>query len=98
MIDMMMTSEEEKEAMKLEFIFTDTCPDSPPAKEVVERVMEDYEDLLEVEFLRAKDNPDLVNKYDITHIPTIVIDGEVEFVESVTETKLRTKIEEALDA
>lgn len=93
-----MTAEEEKEKTKIEFIFTDTCPDCPPAEEVVKRVKEDYEEQLEVEFLRAKDNPDLVSAYDITHVPTIVINGEVEFVESVTESNLRERLEETIDA
>ena len=78
---------------KIEFIYSKTCPDCPPAKEIVERVKDDYEDL-SVEYILAKNSPEIVDKYDITHVPTIVIDGDVVFVEELDEEELKEKIEE----
>jgi len=86
-----MTEKDEK--IEMEFIYSETCPDCPPAKELVKRVKEDYDDL-EIDFIKAKDRADIINKYDITHIPTIVINEEVEFVEILTEEKLRARLEE----
>lgn len=78
---------------RIEFIYSETCPDCPPAKEIVERVKDDYDDLT-VEYILAKENPGILDKYDITHVPTIVIDENVEFEEELTENDLRGKIEE----
>ncbi len=84
---------EEDGKIKMEFIYSETCPDCPPAKEAVERIKEDYDDL-EVDYIKAKDRADLISKYDITHIPTVVINENVEFVETLTEEKLRNRLEE----
>ncbi|MGM0405654.1 MAG: thioredoxin family protein [Thermoplasmatota archaeon] len=84
---------EEDGNIKMEFIYSETCPDCPPAKEAVERIKEDYEDL-DVDYIKAKDRADIINKYDITHVPTIVINEKVEFVETLTEEKLRARLEE----
>lgn len=89
-------NEDDEDTILIEFIYSDTCPDCPPAKEAVERVVPDY-DRVEVEYLQVKDNPGKISKHDITHVPTIVIDGDVEFVETLTEAKLRATLEEKLD-
>jgi len=89
-------TEDEKEKILVEVVFSDTCPDFPPVKETVDRVVPDY-DGVEVEYLLVKDNPGKISKHDITHVPTVIIDGEVAFVETLTEAKLRGKIEEVLD-
>ncbi|MFO7793320.1 MAG: thioredoxin family protein [Thermoplasmata archaeon] len=83
--------------IEMEFIYSETCPDSSQAKELVERVKDDYGDL-DVNFIKAKDRADIINKYEVTHIPTIVINGEVEFVETLTEEKLRARLEEIRNA
>jgi len=91
-----MSEKEAESKVCIEFIFSDTCPDCPPAKELVERIVPEFEDV-DVKYLEARNNPGLIEKYDITHIPTIVINEEVAFVESLTEAKLRTKIQELID-
>lgn len=87
-------SEEGK--VTIEFIFSDTCPDCPPAKELLERVVPEFQNV-EVKYLEARDSPELIEKYDITHVPTVVINEKVVFVESLTEKKLREKLQEFLD-
>lgn len=90
-------TEEKDENIEMEFIYSDTCPDCIQAKELVDRVKEDYSDL-EVVYIQAKDRADMINKYEVTHIPTIVINGEVEFVETLTEEKLRARLEDIRNA
>lgn len=89
-------NKEKNNGVDIEFIYSDTCPDYPPAKEIVERVVEDYEGV-NVNYLQVKDNAEKIKKYDITHVPTIVINGEVEFVETLTVEKLKDRIEEIMD-
>ncbi len=89
-------AEDENEKILVEVVFSDTCADFPPVKKTVDRVVPDY-DKVEVEYLLVKDNPGKISKYDITHVPTVIIDGEVVFVETLTEAKLRGKLEEVLD-
>ncbi len=79
--------------VNIDFIYSDTCPDCPPAKKTVERVVKEFEDV-EVNYLRAKDVPEKLDEYDITHIPTIIIDGEVSHVEVVNDKELKEKIQE----
>ncbi len=83
----------EPSTINIEFIYTDTCPDCPPARRVLERVADEYDDI-DVEYLLAEENPDKLHEHDVTHVPTIVVDGEVSFVESLTESKLKDKIDE----
>ncbi len=91
-----MSKETEENKITIEFIFSDTCPDCPPAKELIERITPEFEEV-EVKYLEARDNPGLIEKYDITHVPTVVINEEVVFVESLTEVKLRTKLQELIN-
>ncbi|MBS3781060.1 MAG: thioredoxin family protein [Candidatus Thermoplasmatota archaeon] len=88
-------SAEEKPQVSIDFIYSDTCPDCPPARKTVERVTEDMEDV-EVNYHKPKDVPDMVTEYGITHVPTIIIDDEVSFVEQVNDKELKDRIEEKL--
>ncbi|MEF8832765.1 MAG: thioredoxin family protein [Candidatus Thermoplasmatota archaeon] len=88
-------SEEKEPMVSIEFIYSDTCPDCPPARNTVERVTEDMEDV-KVNYHRAKDVPEMVDEYDITHVPTIIVDEEVAFVEQVKDKELKESIEEKL--
>lgn len=88
-------STEEKANVSIEFIYSDTCPDCPPARKAVERVTEDMTSV-EVNYHRPKDVPEMVDEYDVTHVPTIIIDEEVAFVENVNDKDLKEKIEEKL--
>ncbi len=88
-------STEKKPKVSIDFIYSDTCPDCPPARKAVERVTKDMPSV-EVNYHRPKDVPEMVAEYDVTHVPTIIIDGEVAFVESVNDKELKERIEEAL--
>ncbi len=88
-------STEEDENVTIDFIYSDTCPDCPPARKAVERVTEDMTSV-EVNYHRPKDVLEMVDEYNITHVPTIIIDGEVAFVETVNDKELKEKIEEKL--
>ncbi len=88
-------SEEKVPMVSIDFIYSDTCPDCPPAKKTVERVTEDMEGV-KVNYHRPKDVPEMVTEYDITHVPTIIIDGEISFVEKVNDKELKEIIESKL--
>lgn len=92
-----MCSKEESEGGKvtIDFIYSDTCPDCPPARKTVERVTEDFDDVV-VNYHRARQVPEKVDKHDVTHIPTIIIDGEVSYVETVNDKDLKEKLEDKL--
>lgn len=85
-----------KDQINIDFIYSDTCPDCPPAKRIVENVTEDKENV-NVNYKRAKDSPKIIKKYDITHVPTIIIDGEVAFIETLTEKDLEEKLNEQVN-
>lgn len=78
--------------LEIEFIYSETCPDCPPAKEILEKVIEDFEGV-NVEYIKVKNASEKLKEYDITHIPTVIIDGEVAHVETVEEKELRENIE-----
>lgn len=84
-------SKEDK--ITIDFIYTDTCPDCPPAKKTVKRVTEDRDDI-EVKYHLPKDVPEMVDEYDITHVPTIIINEEVAFVEKVNDEELEEYLED----
>ncbi len=88
-------SEEKEAKVSIDFIYSDTCPDCPPAKKTVERVTEDMDDV-EVNYHRPKDVPEMVAEYGITHVPTIIINDEVSFVEQVNDKELKEIIEAKL--
>ncbi len=88
-------SEEKEPMVSIDFIYSDTCPDCPPARKAVERVTKDMEGV-EVNYHRPKDVPEMVDEYDITHVPTIIINDEVSFVEQVNDKELKEIIEEKL--
>ncbi len=88
-------SEENEQMVSIDFIYSDTCPDCPPARKAVERVTEDI-DGVKVNYHRPKDVPEMVAEYDITHVPTIIINGEVSFVEKVNDKELKEIIEAEL--
>ncbi|MBS3817272.1 MAG: thioredoxin family protein [Candidatus Thermoplasmatota archaeon] len=89
-----MCTKEEKE-VKIDFIYSDTCPDCPPARKTVERITEDF-DGVEINYFRAKDVPEKVKEYDITHVPTIIIDDEISHVETVNDKELKEELEKKL--
>lgn len=92
-----MSSKEESEGAKvnIDFIYSDTCPDCPPARKTLERVVEDFDDVT-VNYQRARDVPEKVDEHDITHIPTVIIDGEVSHVETVNDKELKETLEDKL--
>ncbi len=87
--------EKDEKNIEIDFIYTDTCPDCPPAKETVKRVTEDM-DQVEVKYHLPKDVPEMVDEHDITHVPTIIINGEVAFVENIEDDELKDYIEKLI--
>lgn len=85
-----------EDQINIDFIYSDTCPDYPPAKRIVENVTEDMENV-NIDYKRAKDSPKIIKEHEITHVPTIIIDGEVAFIESLTEKDLEQKLNDKLD-
>ncbi|MFW5927996.1 MAG: thioredoxin family protein [Thermoplasmatota archaeon] len=85
-----------EDQIHIEFIYSDTCPDCPPAKRIVENVTDDMENI-KVDYKRAKDSPGIIKKHEITHVPTIIIDGEVAFIETLTEKDLEEKLDNIVD-
>ncbi|MFP4050447.1 MAG: thioredoxin family protein [Thermoplasmata archaeon] len=85
-----------EDTINIEFIYSDTCPDFPPAKRIVENVTENMGNI-NVNYLRAKDSPKKIREHDITHVPTIIIDGEVAFIETITEKDLEQKLKDKMD-
>ncbi|MFO7992096.1 MAG: thioredoxin family protein [Thermoplasmata archaeon] len=86
----------DEDLIHIEFIYSDTCPDCPPAKEIVESVINSY-DCLKVDYMNIKDDPDLIKKYELAYTPTIVINGKKEFVEHLTEGELIHRLEEMIN-
>jgi len=85
-----------KDKINIEFVYSDTCPDCPPAKRIVENVTDDMDDV-KVDYLRAKDSPNMIKEHEITHVPTIIIDGEVAFIETLTENDLEKELKDKMD-
>jgi len=78
--------------MKIELFYTDTCPDCPPARAVVKKVLRNYPQVV-LEEINAKEQKERAKLYGLTHVPTIIMDGEVVFIEKVEEEALRKEIE-----
>ncbi len=85
-----------EDQINIEFIYSDTCPDCPPAKKIVENVTEDMENV-KVDYKRAKNSPEMIKEHEITHVPTIIIDGEVAFIETLTEKDLEEKLNDKMN-
>ena len=60
---------------------TEDCPYCPMAKDAVNEAKKSFtDDEVNVEFLNANENIELVRKYQIMSVPTIIINDEVAFI------------------
>ncbi|MEM3445590.1 MAG: glutaredoxin domain-containing protein [Thermoplasmata archaeon] len=82
--------------MRVELFYSPTCPDCPPAKRIFRRLLAEHP---EVEYfeINVKENRKRAEELGLTHVPTIVIDGKIVFVEHVTEKEAKEEIERRLN-
>jgi small redox-active disulfide protein 1 len=83
-------------SVKLEVFTSQTCPHCPGALAVAQKVKEEFGDELEYEHLDVAENMDKVGEYGIMSVPTLVIDGKVEFIGAPTEEELTRKIKKRI--
>ena len=83
---------------KVEVFKTDSCPHCPSAVNAAESAKEKFGDQIDVEIVNANDsaNIDRARQYQIMAVPTIVIDGNVEFIGAPTDSELINKLESLL--
>ena len=84
--------------IKVEVFKTDSCPHCPSAVNAAESAKEKFGDQIDVEIVNANDpaNIDRARQYQIMAVPTIVIDGNVEFIGTPTDSELINKLESLL--
>lgn len=83
-------------ANKVEVFTSPTCPHCPGAVMVVEEAKKQLGDQIEVSIEDTSENESIEKamKYEIQAVPTIVIDGKVQFVGAPTIQELLEKLEE----
>lgn len=86
----------DKQPIDMEFIYSEGCPDCTTAKKIVENVKHDF-DNLRISYFEVQEHPEKIDEYEITHVPTIVIDKKIEFIETLTEKKLKNRLKEIED-
>ena len=74
--------------MKVELFYTPTCPNCPPAKNIVRRFIRGRKDI-DYSELNAFDHQDRVMELGFRMVPTIVIDGKVWMSGVPTEDQLK---------
>lgn len=84
--------------IKIEVFKTESCPHCPAAVSVVENAKARLGDKIDVEIVNANDpdNMDRARQYQIMAVPTVVIDGNVEFVGAPSDDELMQKLESLL--
>ena len=75
-------------SVKLEVFTSKTCPHCPSAIAVAQKAKEEYGDELDFQQLDVDENIDKVREYQLMSVPTLVIDGKVEFIGAPTEEEL----------
>ena len=85
-------------AIKIEVFKTDSCPHCPAAVSAAENAKNRFGDKIEVEIVDAgnPDNIDRAREYRIMAVPTVVIDGNVEFIGAPSDDELIQKLESLL--
>ncbi len=81
--------------VKIELFTSPMCPHCPAAKRVVEEVIKEFPDV-EVEYINVMENPQKAMEYGIMAVPTIVINGEIEFIGAPTKEALIEAIKKRL--
>ena len=84
--------------IKIEVFKTDSCPHCPAAVSAAENAKEKFGNQIDVEIVNANnpDNIDRARQYQIMAVPTIVIDGNVEFIGAPSDVELINKLESLL--
>ncbi|MCX8173575.1 MAG: thioredoxin family protein [Thermoplasmata archaeon] len=81
--------------MKVELFYSPTCPDCPPAKRIFRKLLAAHPEVEYAE-INVKENRKRAEEIGLTHVPTILFDGEIVFVEHVTEEEALREIEKRL--
>ncbi|MCF0226131.1 MAG: MJ0307 family thioredoxin [Methanobrevibacter sp.] len=86
-------------AIKIEVFSSNSCPHCPGAIKVAQDVQNDMDLDIEVEILNVNDpeNMKKARDYQLMAVPTIAINGKVEFVGAPTEDQLVSKINEIVN-
>jgi small redox-active disulfide protein 1 len=84
--------------IKIEIFKTDSCPHCPAAVSAAETAKAKLGDQIDVEIVDANnpENIDRARQYRIMAVPTVVINGEVEFIGAPTDDELIEKLESLL--
>lgn len=85
-------------AIKIEIFKTDSCPHCPAAVSAAEYAKNSLGDQIDIEIVDANnpENIDRARQYQIMAVPTVVINGNVEFVGAPTGDELVEKLESLL--
>ena len=86
-------------AIKVEVFSTNSCPHCPAAIDAAQVAKDNLGDSIDVEVLKideSNENRERAINYQIMAVPTIVIDGNVEFVGAPTENELIAALESKL--
>ena len=86
-------------AIKVEVFSTKSCPHCPAAIDAAQVAKDKLGDSIDVEVLKideSNENRERAINYQIMAVPTIVIDGNVEFVGAPTENELIAALESKL--
>ena len=86
-------------AIKVEVFSTTSCPHCPAAIDAAQVAKDKLGDSIDVEVLKideSNENRERAINYQIMAVPTIVIDGNVEFVGAPTENELIAALESKL--
>ncbi len=86
-------------AIKVEVFSTNSCPHCPAAIDAAQVAKDKLGDAIDVEVLKideSNENRERAINYQIMAVPTIVIDGNVEFVGAPTEDELIAALESKL--
>ena len=86
-------------AIKIEVFSSNSCPHCPGAIKVAQDVQNNMDLDIEVEILNVNDpeNMKKARDYQLMAVPTIAINGKVEFVGAPTEDQLVSKINEIVN-
>ena len=82
--------------VKIEIFTSPMCPHCPAVKRVVEEVVSEMGGRIDVENVNVMEEPERAVNYGIMAVPTVVIDGEVKFIGSLTKDTLRDELSKYL--
>ncbi|MDR2830177.1 MAG: MJ0307 family thioredoxin [Methanobrevibacter sp.] len=77
---------------KVEVFTSPTCPYCPMAVDIVNQAKEQLQDQMDVEIVNMAENRKRANEYGIMAVPSVVINGNVEFVGAPTLDDLLSKL------